>query len=93
MAVNYLYQKPGNEEAEQSALEAELVKLRAELLKGKTITTAASGDVSAGNLVEISIKERIEIVLARLNELDPDNYPSNSTRRVSRTKLVAYGSF
>lgn len=82
----------GETTAEIARLAAELTKLQAELLAGKVVTSVASGDVSAGSLVEISIKERIELILARLNELDPTNYPAADTRRVTRTKLVAYGS-
>lgn len=94
MAVNYLYQKPSEDTAaEQADLEAELAKLQSEMMAGKVRISVNSGDVGSSSLIEISIKERISIVLARLYELDPDNYPAASVFRVTRTKLVGYGSY
>lgn len=92
MAVNYLYQKPGNEVAEKASLEAELTKLQDEFKAGKVRTSVTSGEVGSSSMIEVSIKERIEFVLRRLNQLDPTNYPASMCVRVSRTKLVAYGS-
>jgi len=90
VAVNYLFKKPGTEAAEQASLEAELVKLQGELLAGKVRTSVSSGDVASGSQVEVSIKERIALVLRRLNQLDPDTYSAADCIRITRTRAQIY---
>lgn len=92
MAVNLLFDPSSTDEARIALLDAERIKLQAELLKGKVITQAGSGEVNSGSLVEVSIKERLAIVLAELCRLDPETYPPESCIRVTRTKLAAYQS-
>jgi hypothetical protein len=90
VAVNLLFDPTSTDEARITALDAERVKLQAELLEGKVLTEINSGEVGSNSAVEISIKERLAIVLAELCRLDPETYPPSQCIRTSRTRIIAY---
>ena len=85
MAVNYFVGKT------QAWLEAELAKVQADIAAGKTITTASSGDVASGKMVETNAKARFDQLYYALYLLAPTTYPQTGMR-VSRTRFKMYQS-
>jgi hypothetical protein len=69
----------------QAWLEAELFKCQAELAAGNTVMSVTTGDTQTGAQVQVNIERRIEMILAELYILDPDNYPRSATVRITRT--------
>jgi hypothetical protein len=51
---------------------------------------SAAGDTQAQLRIEYDTKNRIELILAALNVIDPVTYPASQTKRVSRTRLRVY---
>lgn len=92
MAVNLLFDPSSADEARIATLDAERVKLQTELLAGKVRTQVNSGEVGSSSMIEVSIRERLAIVLAELCRLDPETYPPESCIRTTRTRIVAYQS-
>jgi hypothetical protein len=77
----------------QVELETELRRSQEELARGKSITQASAGDSSFQFKLEQTIRERISMLLFKLNQLDPDTYPTSSTRPIRRTQVVFPATF
>lgn len=77
----------------QAQLETALASAQADLLAGSAVMQAAAGDASTQLRIEYDTKNRIELILAALNALDPVTYPAAQTKRVSRTKVQIYPSY
>ena len=82
MAINYLI---GMTEAQ---LVVHLRRAQEELVRGKSQIGSGAGDLTFQHRVEMEITERIKMILRRLSELNPTNYPPESTTPIERTQIV-----
>jgi hypothetical protein len=69
-------------------LEAELAQAQSDLMAGKATVRAGSGEILIQSQTEISLRERIRMILAALNKLDPETYPLDQITPASATKIV-----
>ena len=76
----------------KTQLETALLAAQNDLASGKTISEADSGNARAKQQVQSNAIDRIRRILTALNLLDPTNYPISSIKRISRTRLVVYGT-
>lgn len=72
----------------QERLEAELAQAQSDLLAGKATVQVGSGDIMIRSQPEQSLNERIRLILAALNKLDPENYPASLVTPATSTKIV-----
>lgn len=75
----------------QERLETELRQAQSDLLAGKNTIQAASGDIMIRSQPEMSLLERIRLILVALNRIDPSTYPYASITPSNATKIV-FGS-
>lgn len=80
MAINYFIGWS------QKDLEAELRSAQEDLAAGSSTIQAGAGDATQQSRVEKSIEERIRMILASLNKLDPDRYPLGQITALTQTR-------
>lgn len=69
MAINYFVGWS------QKDLEAELRAAQEDLAAGKSLIASRAGDVGTNSQIAESAQNRIKMLLAALNKIDPTNYP------------------
>lgn len=83
MAINYLI---GMTEAQ---LVVHLRRAQEELVRGKSQIGSGAGDLNFTHRVEMEITERIKMILQRLSELNPTDYPPEDVTPIDRTQIVS----
>jgi hypothetical protein len=72
----------------QEWLETELSNAQRDFSRGKATVGATSADMSIRSEVEISLTQRIQLILRALNRIDPTTYPIEQISPISATKAV-----
>lgn len=76
----------------QQWLESQLALAQADLAAGKTVTRANSDVIGVQNELGLSTTERIRLLLAALNKLDPETYPADQVSPATQTRAVLNAS-
>lgn len=72
----------------QTRLESELAQAQSDLLAGKATIDARSGEVMIRSQPDISLQQRIRLILRALNLIDPQTYPADQISPDSQTRIV-----
>lgn len=70
---------------DQGWLEARLRETQDELGSGKSTISSSLGEASFGKIMTIGPMERLKLILAALNRLNPTAYPIDSVTAPTRT--------
>jgi hypothetical protein len=68
-----------------------LAKAQADYLAGKTVVSASVPGIAVHNQLDITITERIRLILVALNKLAPSLYPADQISQSSITRVVFNG--
>lgn len=76
---------------DQAWLEARLVEAQDEMASGKSTISANLGEASFGRIMTVGPMERMKMILAALNLLNPTKYPIEQISAPTRTTATFTG--